>query len=106
MGYDLHIVRGADYFENPAHQVSAGEWLRYIDSDPDLTLAGYNGPLFTLWSGTSENPEPWLERVLRNHGCHPDQYGIRHRLSNGGATINMRHYISSICSSANPLISP
>ena len=29
MGYDLHIVRGADHYDNPAHQISAEEWLRY-----------------------------------------------------------------------------
>src|SRR5882724_9423816 len=61
MGYDLHIVRGGDYYDNPAHQISADEWQHYIESDAELTLAGINGPHFALWSGKSEHPEPWLD---------------------------------------------
>ena len=61
MGYDLHIVRGANRYENPAHQIPADEWQRYIKSDPELTLAPENGPHFALWSGPSEYPEPWLD---------------------------------------------
>jgi hypothetical protein len=61
MGYDLHIVRGPDYFDNPAHQITADEWLRYVESDPELKLAGYNGPHFALWTGKSEYPDPWID---------------------------------------------
>jgi len=61
MGYDLHIVRGLDHYENPAHQIAAEEWLAYIKSDPELQLANYNGPNFALWSGQSEYPDPWLD---------------------------------------------
>ena len=61
MGYDLHIVRGADRYDNPAHQITADEWLRYIESDPELTLANYNEPYFALWSGQSKYPDPWLD---------------------------------------------
>ena len=61
MGYDLHIVRGPDFWGNPDHQVSAEEWHRYIESDPELTLAPYNGPHFALWSGASAHAEPWID---------------------------------------------
>ena len=61
MGYDLQIVRGGDYFDNPAHQITAEEWLSYIASDPELKLAGVNGPHFVIWDGPSEYPEPWLD---------------------------------------------
>ena len=61
MGYNLHIVRGPDYREKVAHQITAKEWQRYVASDPELTLAGYNGPHFALWSGRSKYPEPWID---------------------------------------------
>ncbi|EDY18570.1 hypothetical protein CfE428DRAFT_3955 [Chthoniobacter flavus Ellin428] len=61
MGYDLHIVRGADHYNNLAHQISSDEWLNYVSSDPELTLDPQNGSHFARWSGCSEHPEPWLD---------------------------------------------
>jgi hypothetical protein len=36
MSYDLHIVRGPEWFDDSTHQVSADEWIAYIEGDPDL----------------------------------------------------------------------
>jgi hypothetical protein len=36
MGYDISIVRGPDWYDNPEHQISLEEWIAYRDSDPDL----------------------------------------------------------------------
>lgn len=61
MGYDLHITRAKFHFENDGARITADEWLRYVEEDPELTLAGYNGDYFALWSGKSKYPDPWLD---------------------------------------------
>jgi hypothetical protein len=61
MGYNLYITRATFHFENDGKWITADEWLRYIDEDPELTLAGYNGDYFALWSGNSEYPDPWFD---------------------------------------------
>ena len=60
MGYNLHITRAKFYCENYGQWISAEEWLRYVEKDPELKLTGYNGVYFALWSGKSEYPDPWL----------------------------------------------
>jgi hypothetical protein len=61
MGYDLHITRAKFHFQNEGAWITADEWLRYVDQDPELTLAPDNGDYFALWSGKSEYPDPWLD---------------------------------------------
>jgi hypothetical protein len=61
MGYDLHITRAKFHFENEGAWITADEWLRYVEEDPELKLAGYNGDYHALWSGKSEYPDPWLD---------------------------------------------
>ncbi|MEO0588258.1 MAG: ferredoxin [Planctomycetota bacterium] len=66
MGYDIHITRGRDWansFDDPDAKISASEWLEYVDADPELSLAGYNGDHFALWSGESEHDDPWFDWV-------------------------------------------
>lgn len=61
MGYDIHITRApADYFDNAGHEITAEEWLACVQADPELELAGYNGPHFALWSGQSQRADPWF----------------------------------------------
>ena len=61
MGYEIHVTRAPDhYYENKGHEITAAEWLALVDADPELKLAGYNGPYFALWSGQSRNSEPWF----------------------------------------------
>ena len=40
MGYDIHITRKQDWFEDEP-QISAEEWSAYIASDPSMRLDGY-----------------------------------------------------------------
>ncbi len=35
MSYDIHIIRGSES-DNPEDQISAAEWIAYIESDPGL----------------------------------------------------------------------
>lgn len=61
MGYDLHITRADFWPDNKGREISAEEWLEVVRSDPELKLAGVNGPYFALWTGESEYAEPWLD---------------------------------------------
>ena len=61
MGYDFHITRASSWADNAKHQISSDEWLAYIDNDPELALAGENGPYFALWTGRSGSESPWLD---------------------------------------------
>ena len=73
MGYDLHITRAEDWGESRSNPITAEEWLAVVESDPELSPAGYNGPYFALWRGPSENPEPWLDwSDGRVHTKNPD----------------------------------
>jgi hypothetical protein len=73
MGYDFHITRAKFHVENEGAWITADEWLRYVEQDPELKLAGYNGDYFALWSGKSEYPDPWLDWFEGNiHTKNPD----------------------------------
>jgi hypothetical protein len=61
MGYDLHITRAEEWADNDRDQITVDEWLKVVEDDPELRLAGYNGPYFALWRGRSEYPDPWLD---------------------------------------------
>jgi len=61
MGYDLHITRAEFWSKNEASKISEIEWLEYVKTDPELKLAGYNGPYFAIWSGKSEYVDPWFD---------------------------------------------
>src|SRR5262245_65787077 len=72
MGYDLHITR-AQHWTDDEPVITADEWLACVDEDPELRLAGYNGPYFALWSGQSKYPDPWFDWSLgRVHTKNPD----------------------------------
>ena len=61
MGYDLHITRADHWAENDKSKITAQEWLAVIKSDPELRLAGYNGPYFAIWNGPSRYADPWFD---------------------------------------------
>lgn len=61
MGYNLHITRAKFHYRNDNQWITAEEWLRYVEQDPELRLAGYNGDYFAIWSGPSSLPDPWLD---------------------------------------------
>jgi hypothetical protein len=74
MGYDLRITRAEFHPVNAGHEITAEEWLRYVESDPELQLIPTAGPYFARWSGESKYPDPWFNWV---RGCidtkNPDQ---------------------------------
>jgi len=43
MGYNIRIIRGPDWFDNPAHQISKSEWLDHICSDAELSIQEAGG---------------------------------------------------------------
>ncbi len=61
MGYDVHITRAEHWSENEGHQITPSEWHDVINSDPDLRLAGYNGPHFAIWDAHPKDGEAWLD---------------------------------------------
>src|SRR5215472_14587852 len=61
MGYDLHITRAEHWAENKGQEITAEEWLQYVKEDPELRLAGYNGPYFTIWKRSPDDAEAWLD---------------------------------------------
>jgi hypothetical protein len=72
MGYDLHITRAEHWYDGQA-AISADEWLACVATDPELELAGFNGPYFALWSGPSRPEEPWFDWSRgRIHTKNPD----------------------------------
>ena|SRR5579871_6413112 len=74
MGYELHITRAESYWNSRDNPIAADEWLKIIEADPELRLAGYNGPYFAIWSGPSEYPDAWLDwREGRISSKNPDE---------------------------------
>src|SRR4051812_36570701 len=74
MGYDFHITRAEFHATNEGHEITDKEWLKIVDEDPELRLAGYNGPFFAIWSGRSKYPEPWLDWFRGNiYSKNPDK---------------------------------
>jgi hypothetical protein len=45
MSYEIHIVRGPEC-GNPEHQITAAEWIAYIESDPELQRVTGQNPNF------------------------------------------------------------
>ncbi|HRI16565.1 MAG TPA: hypothetical protein PLX89_26530 [Verrucomicrobiota bacterium] len=61
MGYELHITRAEFHANNAGHVITADEWLRYVQSDPELRLSPDGGKYFAVWSGKSKYPDPWFD---------------------------------------------
>jgi hypothetical protein len=57
MGYDLLITRRAAGRRDG--KIAAGEWLAYVDRDPELRRDPDNGPYFVTWPGASGGS--WLD---------------------------------------------
>ena len=74
MGYDLFITRAESWSENKGREITSEEWLKLVKDDPELKLAGYNGPYFALWEGPSKYPEAWLDWSRGNiYSKNPDK---------------------------------
>ena len=73
MGYDLHITRRNDWSAN-GYDITAAEWLAYVERDPELSLWPENGPHMARWSGKSKHSEPWLDWFKGNiYSKNPDE---------------------------------
>lgn len=60
MGYDIHITRRKHWAED-GDDITAEEWLEYVQSDPDFRLDPRNGPYHA--EGTEDSPiaDEWLD---------------------------------------------
>jgi hypothetical protein len=41
MGYDVHITRRPEWFEDEGPEITLDEWLAVIRDDPEMRLDGY-----------------------------------------------------------------
>jgi hypothetical protein len=41
MGYNIHITRKSNWFDEQGDEISLTEWLAYVDSDPEMRLDGH-----------------------------------------------------------------
>ena len=41
MGYDIHITRKENWFDEDGSDISSSEWLSYVESDAEMRLDGY-----------------------------------------------------------------
>jgi hypothetical protein len=60
VGYDLHITRREDWIDE-GDDITAAEWLAYVERDPELQLLPEQGPYFAMWRGECEYEEPWFD---------------------------------------------
>jgi hypothetical protein len=83
MGYDLYITRANEHFMPDGQEITAGEWLEIVKSDPTLRLEGQAFPYLALWSGDdicgkSVYPDAWLDWAHGNiYSKSPDKPIIR-----------------------------
>ena len=62
MGYDLHITRAESHYDSAATPIVLEEWLDWLRRDPELKLAGINGPYFTVFANVSDpRRSSWLD---------------------------------------------
>jgi hypothetical protein len=61
MGYDFHITRAEFHADNAGREITAEEWLRYVESDLELRLIPANGKYFARWNGKSKYLDPWFD---------------------------------------------
>lgn len=91
MGYDLHITRRENWFEEEADAIAVEEWLDLVRSDPEMRLDGYaeatvgggsvlrvDDPTMAVWIGYSKHGQSgnmaWLWHAHGNVVAkNPDQ---------------------------------
>ena len=74
MGYDLHITRAENWWENQGKEVRENEWRELIEADAELCLSGfaeansshgemirYENALLTTWSGHPNLDVVWFD---------------------------------------------
>ena len=53
MGYDIRITRADDWSANTGAEISTEEWLKVVESDPELTADPANGPFAARYGEAS-----------------------------------------------------
>jgi hypothetical protein len=43
MGYDVHITRKNNWFDDEGDEITLSEWLAYLHADPEMRLDGFAG---------------------------------------------------------------
>ena len=83
MGYDLRVTRALNWSENLGSEISAEEWLSFVEQDPELVLDPDNGPYAVRFEG-----DRWLDWFEGNvfttdpdHAAVAKMLGIADRLS-------------------------
>jgi len=72
MGYDIHITRRKQWTDK-GDDITASEWLAYVQDDSELRLQSESCPYFAVWSGPSELDDPWLDwSDGQNYTKYPD----------------------------------
>ncbi|HEX8235818.1 MAG TPA: hypothetical protein VF600_07660 [Abditibacteriaceae bacterium] len=74
MGYDLHITRAENWWENEGKEIGENEWLDLVDSDAEHRLTGfaeatspqgetirYENPLLAEWLGHPKLHVVWFD---------------------------------------------
>lgn len=81
MGYDVHITRAEEWSANEGREITADEWLEFIQSDPELIPVPENGEYFVVWRGATKYPETWFSWSDGNITTkHPDSATLRKML--------------------------
>lgn len=61
MGYNVYITRRKYHFDEEGPSITDGQWQELVEADPELRFANdFHGPLFVLWSGECQYPDPWF----------------------------------------------
>jgi hypothetical protein len=86
MGYDVHITRAEHWASNEGREIAADEWLRFVQSDPELIPTPEDGEYFVIWRGTTKYPETWFEWRAGNITTkHPDRATLQKMLQMAAA---------------------
>ena len=74
MGFDVHITRANDWAHNKDQEISAEEWLHYVEEDNELARDPQNGDYAAVWVDRARCPEAWLDWFEGNiYTTNPDQ---------------------------------
>ncbi len=77
MGYDFHITRRRLWHDEGGPVITAEEWLRLVEGDPELELDPRNGPYFAVCERPDEEAH-WLDwRDGELFTKNPDDWFVR-----------------------------
>jgi len=82
LGYDVHITRAENWFDNQGFEISSFEWQKIVQKDPELIPMPENGKYFVKWYGPTKYPDTWFD--LSNGNIYtkaPDKETLRKMLN-------------------------